>query len=69
MKIYSLLPKSRIKKHEQKRLGLPWRKVRDSVEVKLFEQDDVTKVASWKDRKPLCAAMRPIYSAPDCRGS
>jgi transposase len=32
-------PKSRIKKHEQKWLDLPWRKVRDAVEVKLFEQD------------------------------
>lgn len=25
---------------------------------------NVTKFVSWKDRKPLCAAMRPIYSAP-----
>jgi transposase len=37
-------PKSRIKKHEQKWLDLPWRKVRDSVEVKLFEQDGETYV-------------------------
>jgi transposase len=32
-------PKSKIKQHQQKWLDLPWRKVRDSVEVKLFEQD------------------------------
>ena len=25
---------------------------------------NVTKFVSWKDRKPLCAAMRPIYAAP-----
>jgi transposase-like protein len=25
---------------------------------------NVTKFVSWKDRKPLCAAMRPIYMAP-----
>jgi transposase len=33
-------PKSKIKAHERKWLELPWRKVRDSVEVKLYEQDD-----------------------------
>lgn len=32
-------PKSKIAKYEQKWLELPWRKVRDSVEVKLFEQE------------------------------
>jgi transposase-like protein len=25
---------------------------------------NVTKFVSWKDRKPLCADMRPIYAAP-----
>lgn len=25
---------------------------------------NVTKFVSWKGRKPLCAGMRPIYSAP-----
>ena len=25
---------------------------------------NVTKFVAWKDRKPLCAAMRPIYTAP-----
>ncbi len=24
---------------------------------------NVTKFVSWKDRKPLCAGMRPIYTA------
>ena len=32
-------PKGKIKQHEKKWLDLPWQKVRDSVEVKLFEQD------------------------------
>src|ERR1019366_4963726 len=31
-------PKSRIDQHEKKWLDLPWQKVRDSVEVKLYEQ-------------------------------
>jgi transposase-like protein len=46
-----------------------------SAVVSAFPQTDVqlcvvhhirnlTKFVSWKDRKPLCAAMRPIYSAP-----
>jgi transposase-like protein len=25
---------------------------------------NVTKFVSWKDRKPLCADLRPIYTAP-----
>ena len=32
-------PKSKMQQHEKKWLALPWHKVRDSVEVKLFEQD------------------------------
>jgi transposase len=32
-------PKSRINQHEQKWLDLPWQKVRDSVEVKLYEHE------------------------------
>src|SRR3954449_1734840 len=32
-------PKSKIGQHEKQWLDLPWQKVRDSVEVKLFEQD------------------------------
>jgi Transposase DDE domain len=52
-------PKSRIKKHEQKWLDLPWRKVRDSVEVKLFEQDNETYVLAKSDgRQAKEIAMR-----------
>jgi transposase len=52
-------PKSRIKKHEQKWLDLPWRKVRDSVEVKLFEQDGETYVlAKSEGRQAKEIAMR-----------
>ena len=32
-------PKSRINQHEKKWLALPWQKVRDSVEVKLYEHE------------------------------
>src|SRR5213593_4955112 len=32
-------PKGKIQQYEKKWLDLPWQKVRDSVEVKLFEQD------------------------------
>ena len=32
-------PKGKIHQHEQKWLDLPWQKVRDSVEVKLYEKD------------------------------
>jgi transposase len=32
-------PKGKIKQHEKKWLDLPWRQVRDSLEVKLFEQN------------------------------
>src|SRR6059036_2476852 len=32
-------PKSKINQHEKKWLDLPWQKVRDSVEVKLYEQE------------------------------
>ena len=52
-------PKSRIKKHEQKWLDLPWRKVRDAVEVKLFEQDNETYVlAKSEGRQAKEIAMR-----------
>jgi transposase len=33
-------PKGRINQHEKKWLDLPWHKVRDSVEVKLYEHED-----------------------------
>src|SRR6266496_2324600 len=32
-------PKGKIHQHEKKWLNLPWQKVRDSVEVKLYEKD------------------------------
>jgi len=32
-------PKGRIKQHEKKWLDLPWQKVRDSVEVKLYQHE------------------------------
>ena len=32
-------PKGKINQHEKKWLGLPWQKVRDSVEVKLYEHE------------------------------
>src|SRR5687768_1064886 len=52
-------PKSKIKQHEKKWLDLPWRKVRDSVEVKLFEQDGETYVlAKSEGRQAKEIAMR-----------
>ena len=33
------MPKARVTKYEKQWLDLPWQKVRDSVEVKLFSQD------------------------------
>ena len=33
-------PKGKINQHEKKWLDLPWRKVRDAVEVKLYEHED-----------------------------
>src|SRR5215469_5689152 len=32
-------PKGRIHQHEKKWLGLPWQKVRDSVDVKFYEHE------------------------------
>ena len=32
-------PKGRINQHEKKRIDLPWQKVRDSVEVKLYQHE------------------------------
>lgn len=52
-------PKSRIAKYEQQWLDLPWRKVRDSVEVKLFEQDgEVYVLAKSEGRRAKEIAMR-----------
>jgi hypothetical protein len=42
-------PKSRISQHEKKWLDLPWRKVRDSVEVKLYEHEGELYVLARSD--------------------
>jgi transposase len=51
--------KGKIKQYEKKWLDLPWHKVRDSVEVKLFQQDDelyVLAKSEGRQRKEI--AMR-----------
>jgi transposase len=51
--------KSKIKQHEKKWLDLPWQKVRDSVEVKLFDQDgELYVLAKSEGRQAKEAAMR-----------
>jgi len=51
--------KSKIKQHEKKWLDLPWQKVRDSVEAKLFEQDGELYVLAKSDgRQAKEMAMR-----------
>jgi hypothetical protein len=42
-------PKGRIHKHEKKCLNLPWQQVRDSVQVKLYEQDSELHVLARSD--------------------
>jgi len=44
-------PKGRIHKHEKKWLDLPWQQVRDSVQVKLYEQDSELYVLARSDRR------------------
>jgi hypothetical protein len=52
-------PKSKIKQYEKKWLDLPWQKVRDSVEVKLFEQDgELYVLAKSEGRQAKELAMR-----------
>lgn len=46
-------PKSKISQHEKKWLDLPWQKVRDSVEVKLFEQDGELYVLAKSEGRQL----------------
>ena len=46
-------PKSKIKQHEKQWLDLPWRKVRDSVEVKLFERDGEVYVLAKSEGRQL----------------
>jgi transposase len=51
--------RSKIKQYEQKWLDLPWRKVRDSVEVKLFaEQGELYVLAKSEGRQAKEIAMR-----------
>jgi transposase len=51
--------RSKIKQYEQKWLNLPWRKVRDSVEVKLFaEQGELYVLAKSEGRQAKEIAMR-----------
>jgi transposase len=52
-------PKSRINQHEKKWLDLPWQKVRDSVEVKLYEHDsELYVLAKSQGRQAKEMAMR-----------
>ena len=53
-------PKGKIQQYEKKWLDLPWQKVRDSVDVKLFEQDGelyvLAKTKEEEPKRPPCAA-------------
>lgn len=52
-------PKSKIKQHEKLWLDLPWQKVRDSVDVKLYEQDgELYVLAKSEGRQAKEMAMR-----------
>ncbi|MGH9438516.1 MAG: IS1634 family transposase, partial [Terriglobia bacterium] len=52
-------PKSKIKQHQQKWLNQPWQKVRDSIEVKLFEEGgELYVLAKSEGRRLKETAMR-----------
>jgi transposase len=52
-------PKSRISEHEKKWLDLPWQKVRDSVEVKLYQHEgELYVLAKSQGRQAKEIAMR-----------
>jgi transposase len=52
-------PKGRIQKHEKKWLDLPWQKVRDSVEVKLYQHEgELYVLAKSEGRQAKETAMR-----------
>jgi len=52
-------PKGKIQQYERKWLELPWQKVRDSVDVKLFEQDgELYVLAKSEGRRAKETAMR-----------
>jgi transposase len=63
-------PRGRVKQYEKQWLDLPWRKVRDSVEVKLFSQDGELYVLAKSEgrqakeiairRKKLARLMRKL---------
>jgi len=53
-------PKAKSKQYEKKWLDLPWQKVRESVDVKMFEQDGELicvgqRVKEEEPKKPPCA--------------
>ncbi len=50
-------PKARVTKYEKQWLELPWQKVRDSVEVKLFSQDGELYVRCFGDHHVRCTAL------------
>ena len=57
-------PKGKINQHEKKWLDLPWQKVRDSVEVKLYEKDgELYVLAKSQGRQAKEIATR----RPNCR--
>jgi transposase len=52
-------PKGKIREYEKKWLDLPWQKVRESVEVKVFEQDgELYVLAKSAGRQAKETAMR-----------
>ena len=52
-------PKARIQQHEKKWLDLPWQKVRDSVEVKLYQHEgELYVLAKSQGRQAKETAMR-----------
>src|SRR6266849_4973646 len=52
-------PKGKINQHEKKWLSLPWKKVRDSVDVKLYEHEgELYVLAKSQDRQAKEIAMR-----------
>jgi hypothetical protein len=52
-------PKGKIQQYEKKWLDLPWQKVRESVDVKLFEQDgELYVLAKSEGRRAKETAMR-----------
>src|SRR5437660_8317297 len=52
-------PKSKIQQHEKQWLDLPWRKVRDSVEVKLYEHEgELYVLAKSQGRQAKETAIR-----------